>query len=157
MGGREGLGGMGEEPEHELLTAENPEHDGFAKMVDGKVVYHDPPMLILGGGSLLSPNGLGAAVISMTWLQPAGTDVTGSAIGIGSIFMSKFGLITTTRTLLTRRSCCFCLAPPAGPATQRTPAASPPLPGRPQNGTAHHPTGQPPRLLTLRGRPETLG
>ena len=72
MGGREGLGGMGEEPEHELLTAENPEHDGFAKMVDGKVVYHDPPMLILGGGSLLSPNGLGAAVISMTWLQPAG-------------------------------------------------------------------------------------
>ena len=89
---------MGEEPEHELLTAENPEHDGFAKMVDGKVVYHDPPMLILAGGSLLSPNGLGAAVISMTWLQPAGTDVTGSAIGIGSNFMSKFGLITTTRT-----------------------------------------------------------
>lgn len=105
----------------------------------------------------MSPNGLGAAVISVKWLQPAGTDVTGSAIGMGGIFMSKSGPITTTRTLLTRRSCCFCSTPPAGPATQRTPAASPPLPGLHQIGTAHHPTGQPPRLLTLRGRPETLG
>ena len=69
-------------------------------------------------------NGLGAAVVSMTWLQPGGTDVTGSAIGIGGIFKSKLGPITTTRTLLTRRSCSFCLTPPAGPATQRAPAAS---------------------------------
>ena len=75
----------------------------------------------------------------MTWLQPAGMDVTGSAIGIGGIFMSKFGLITTGRTLLTRRSCCFCSTPPAGAATQRAPTASPPLPGLHQTGTAHHP------------------
>lgn len=45
---------MGEEPEHELLAAENPGHDGSAKTVDGKVVCHGPPMLILGGGSPLS-------------------------------------------------------------------------------------------------------
>ena len=58
---------MAEEPEHELLAAENPEHDGSAKTADSKVDYHDPPMFNFGRGSLMSPNGLGATVISMTW------------------------------------------------------------------------------------------
>lgn len=40
---------MGEEPEQELLAGENPKDDGFAKTADGKVVYYDPPMLILAG------------------------------------------------------------------------------------------------------------
>ena len=142
----EGLGGIGEEPEQELVTAGNPEHDGSAKTVDGKVDHDGPPSLVLGGVSLLSAKGLGAR------LDP---DDVEPACGDGGerfrywdrgIFMSKSGLITTTRPLLTGRSCCFRSTPTAGPATQRT---------RP--GTAHHPTGQPPRLLTLRGRPETLG
>ena len=50
-------------------------------------------------------------------------------VGIYPLLMSKLGLITTTRTLLTRRSCCFCSTPPAAPATLRTTTASPPLPG----------------------------
>ena len=42
-------------------------------------------MLIFGRGSLLSLHDLGAALISMRWWQPAGTAVTGPAIGMGGI------------------------------------------------------------------------